>query len=467
MTAGELHPSAQTATRSSFPTGGDAAPAGVPDLHAILDAHLPPALRPAPPRTRALADELHRRLADLPGRPSRHTETLAHRLVTDEVLRAEADRDQNVYLGPLFTRLLSRALPDLVFLPATLAEVEETLVWARETRTPVTLRGAASTALGGAVPCAGGLTLDLSRLDHVDVDVEANVCVVGAGARMRDIHRRLADAGLALPVYSSNLGGTFSGWFVTGGLGLNAFGHRSAGDIVRAADVVLPTGELVRFHADGRLDVPGDEPRHGHREVPRDESEAWFRGRGLEPFGLGDLAGSEGLLGVVVQLVLSVGRRPNVGAFLLRFRSLGDAVAAVEHVMAEAGRTLPRPADLKIVLGAHVAHLRRVWADEDARSWRRRPSALSGGEGMPWSRIDGPRELRAAAAHLSGPDDAADAAGVAYVYVGFLGVRAGRAFAARLGELPGRPRALAGEQSATTAAPRSAVCWRNTFLCQS
>ena len=391
--------------RTSFPSGADPAPEGVADLHAFLDEGLAPGARRAPRRSRELAAQLLARLAALPGHSRRHSATLSQRLVTDDVLRAEADKDQNVYLGAVFTRFLSNALPDVVFLPVTVAEVEAALAWARETSTPVTVRGAASTALSGSVPCDGGLTLDVSRLDHVDVDVAANVCVVGAGARMRAIHRRLADHELALPVYSSNLGGTYAGWFVTGGVGLNAFGRRRAADIVRAADVVLPSGELVRFHADGRLDVPGEGSRAGHREVAADAAEAWFRSRGLEPFGLPDLAGSEGLLGVVVQLVLIVGRRPNVGAFLLEFRHAPDAFAAAERIMAEAGRTSPRPANLKLVLGSHVRHLRAIWAEEDARPWKRRPSSLSGG-GMPWARIDGPVELRSPAAALGAAEGA-------------------------------------------------------------
>jgi FAD/FMN-containing dehydrogenase/ferredoxin len=443
MTAGSPYLSPPTAPRSSFPTGAEPAPDGVADLHSFLDDGLPPGERRAPRRSRELAAQLLERLAGLPGRSARLTATLPQRIVTDDLLRAEADRDQNVYLGPLFTRLLSNALPDVVFLPASLAEVEATLAWARDTATPVTIRGAGSTALGGAVPCLGGLTLDLARLDHVDVDVAADVCVVGAGARLRDIHRRLAEHELALPVYSSNLGGTYAGWFVTGGLGLNAFGRRSAGDIVRAADVVLPSGELVRFHADGRLDVPGEGVRAGHREVAADEAEVWFRTRGLEPFGLSDLAGSEGLLGVVAQLVLSVGKRPNVGAFLLEFRHVTDAFAAVERIMAEAGSTLPRPANLKLVLGSHVKHLRTIWEGEDASGWRRLPSDLSAGRGMPWARIDGPLELRTPAASFAAP--AQGEAGAAYLYVDFLGIRAARAFATSLADLPGRPLALPGE----------------------
>src|SRR5438876_662306 len=127
-------------------------------------------------------------------------------------------------------------------------------------------RGAASAAMGGAVPNDGGLTLDLSRLDGVEIGAPAGVCVVGAGARLRTIHLRLAERGLALRVYPSNLGGTLAGWFVTGGIGMNAFGNGRALASVRAADVLLPSGEHLRFHDDGRLDVPEE----GHRRTLAD-----------------------------------------------------------------------------------------------------------------------------------------------------------------------------------------------------
>jgi FAD/FMN-containing dehydrogenase/ferredoxin len=386
------------------------------------------------------------RLDDL---PADHRQTLPERLVTDQLVREECDRDQNVYLGPLFTRFLSHAVPDLVFLPATPLEVAEAFVWARGERVPVTLRGAASTAMSGSVPCDGGLTLDLSRLEHVDVSAEDDVCVVGGGARMRDIHRRLAEHDLALPVYSSNLGGTYAGWLVTGALGLNAFGPGTALSVVRAADVVLPGGEAIRLHADGRLDVPADEPRRARRELPPDQAEGWFRRRGLPPFGLADLVGSEGTLGAVVQLVLRVGRRPSVGALLLGFERQEQAFAAAAWIAEAAERGAPRPANLKLTFGSHLRHARAVWADEDARAWRRLPSALSAGEGMPWSVIAGPLELGVAPESLA--DGRAESA--AYLYVDFLDETAARTFAARLHELPGRPRALAAE-SARVAADR-------------
>jgi FAD/FMN-containing dehydrogenase len=441
MTSGFDDPTLSAAVRPSFASGpDDPRPADdLPaDLHWFLDDGRAPGEREAPPRTRRLAVSLFARLAGLPGVGERHAVTLEQRIVTDATLRAEADRDQNVYLSRVFTRRLTHAVPDLVFLPAAVAEVEEALRWSRDAGVPVTVRGAASSALGGSVPADGGLTLDLSRLDHIDVNAEDNVCVLGAGARLRTVHRRLAAHDLALPVYPSNLGATFAGWLAGGGLGLNAYGPRRAVDVVHAADVILPNGDLVRFHSDGRLDVPGEGPQHGHREVAADAAEAWFRARGLEPFGLADLAGSEGILGVVVQLVLAVGRRVHVGVFLLRFAAVTDAFAAAAWIDREAGRTLPRPANLRLVLATNLRHQRVLWADDDRRPWRRLPSALSNGADMPWRRIVGPAELGA----RTGEDDGA---GEAYIYVDFLGLTASRSFAARLADVPGGPVALDAE----------------------
>src|SRR5262245_116405 len=205
----------------------------IPDLHFFLDEGRPLEARDAPPRSLALARSLREALAADPegGPPAAN---LRERIITDRLLRSEADRDQNVYLGRLFTRTLTNAVPDVIFQPEDPAESACALRWARAQGVPVTLRGAASTAMGGAVPNEGGLTLDLSRLDEIEIDAAAGVCVVGAGARLRAIHRRLAERDLALRVYPSNLGGTLAGWFATGGIGMNAFGHGRALDSVRA-----------------------------------------------------------------------------------------------------------------------------------------------------------------------------------------------------------------------------------------
>jgi FAD/FMN-containing dehydrogenase/ferredoxin len=413
----------------------------ISDLHFFFDSGASLEERDAPARTRDLALSLHRELSAPAGgaQPG-----LTERIVTDAFLRSEADRDQNVYLGRFFTRVLTRAVPDVLFQPATINEAARTLRWARHHGVPVTLRGAASTAMGGAVPNDGGITLDLSRLDEIEIDAAAGVCVVGAGARLRTVHQRLAEQGLALRSYPSNLGGTLAGWFVTGGIGLNAYGAGTALQSVRAADVALPGGEHVRFHDDGRLDVP-DAP--GKRRTLGPETSAdWFTSRGYPAMTLADLAGSEGVFGLLLHLTVAVEPRPAIGAFLLSFDREDQALEAATWMMGAAAERCGAPANLKFLTGSHLDHVRRVWKDEAAREWRTHSSRWSDGSGLPWTEIRSPAALGATCR-----EDQAKAA--AHVFVDFFDLDRARRFAKMIAECPGSPRVLDSE-SARFAAER-------------
>jgi FAD/FMN-containing dehydrogenase/ferredoxin len=415
----------------------------IPDLNFFFDQGLAFEQRNAPPRTRQLARSLWEALArdaeagePHPGEPEGPPPGLAERIVTDELLREEADRDQNVYLGRLFTRRLTRAVPDLIFQPATAFEAATAMRWARGRRVPVTLRGAASTAMGGSVPNDGGLTLDLSRLDAIDVDAADRVCVIAAGARLRTVHAKLAERGLALRAYPSNLGGTLAGWFLTGGIGLNAYVHGRAVDSVKAADLLLPAGQHVRLHDDGRLDVPDVGARR--KTLSAGDGAGWFRAHGHEPLALADLAGSEGVFGVLLQLTVAVEPRPEIGAYLLRFEERDRALEAAAWIGRESGQRFGPPANLKFLSATHLHHNRDVWSDEDARAWRDPPGARSAGAGLPWARILGPAELGAP----THPDQ--EPAG-GYLFVDFLDPSPARAFAGALAECPGAPRVLGAE----------------------
>ena len=406
----------------------------IPDLNFFFDEGRALGGRDAPPRTRELAESLFAALGAR-DEPEAVKRTLSERIVTDAFLRSEADRDQNVYLGPLFTRTMTRAVPDLIFQPATMGEAAAAMRWSRERGVPITLRGAASTAMGGSVPNDGGLTLDVSRLDEIRIDESEGVCVVGAGARLRAVHTALAGQGLALRVYPSNLGGTLAGWFATGGVGMNAFGDGVALDHVEAAEVLLPSGEHVRFHKDGRLDVAGE--AGGRKPLEGEPAAEWFRARGWPSLALTDLAGSEGAFGLVLQLTVRVEKRAEIGAFLLSFSRREDALEAAAWVRnGDAGGN--PPANLKLFSGSHMHHVRRVWQDEDARAWHRHPSDLSSGADLPWTRIVGPEAVGAVTS--TDHDHAA-----AYLFVDFRPPGAAREFAAALPSMPGSPRVLGGE----------------------
>src|SRR5205814_6792108 len=152
----------------------------------------------------------------------------------------------------------------------------------------------------------------------------------------------------------------------------------------------LPSGDHVRFHDDGRLDVPDGVRR---RTLAAADCAAWFVRQGCAPMVLADLAGSEGVFGILLHLTVAVTRRSELAALLLAFDRDDQALAAAEWVGRVAGTRFPVPANVKYLSGSHLHHMHRVWADEDARAWHAHPSALTDAAGLPWTRIAGPAEL--------------------------------------------------------------------------
>ena len=321
----------------------------IPDLLHLLD-HEPSG------RTRDLASGLEQALIAAFRPEGAALQNLCDRIITDDFMRSELDRDQNVYLGHTFTRVLTRAVPDVVFQPASPRELEIALAWARGARVGVTTRGAGTTAMGGAVPNDGGLLLELSRFDEIHVDEKDQVATIGAGARLKQIHARLADHGMALKTYPSNLGGTLAGWFSAGGLGLNSFAHGPVQNQVRALSVVLPRGEHVRFHDDGRLDVLSPE---SHRFEPSD-GQKWLASRAYTALDIAAFAQSEGQLGVIVALAMAIEPKPDLTPFFAECATEANAFAFVEWILEEEGKHGWTPSNLKFLSAAHVAAVRTL-----------------------------------------------------------------------------------------------------------
>jgi len=332
--------------------------------HALLRARVPSLLQffgslpgTAALRTRALAASLG---ASIREREAAEPD-LEDRILTDDLLRRELSHDQNVYLGRFFTRFLTRAVPDVAFVPATGAELREALRWARRESVPVTTRGAGTTAMSGAVPARGGLVLDLSRLDAIAVSADRRSVTLGAGARLRIVREALAKEGLALLAHPSNLGGTLAGWFATGGLGLNSFRHGPVASQALTVEVALPRGEAVTFHRNGSLEVDEEERR---RTVAAEDAPAWFAERGYGPLTLEDFAGTEGQFGVILSLTLPVHAAPEFICRLFEFDTEAEALRFALWAARTSG-AFP-PANLKFLSASHLEHVRRLRGEGDA-----------------------------------------------------------------------------------------------------
>ncbi|HXF56393.1 MAG TPA: FAD-binding oxidoreductase [Actinomycetota bacterium] len=174
--------------------------------------------------------------------------------------------------------------PAAVVFPSSTEEVAAVLAWAAETATPVVPRGAGLGPAGGAQALPGGVVLDLSRMDRVlAVDPISQTAHAEAGVLGADLEEALGKEGLTVgPLEDSLALCTVGGW-VASRAPLGPAG-RGPGEAVLGLTVVLAGGEVVRLPP---LPWPGPGP---------------------DPRSL--LAGSEGTLGVVTEVVLSVSRAP-------------------------------------------------------------------------------------------------------------------------------------------------------------
>ncbi|MFQ5857740.1 MAG: FAD-binding oxidoreductase [Anaerolineae bacterium] len=212
-----------------------------------------------------------------------------------------------------------RTLPDVVVRPSTSEEVAAVIRYAHEQRLPVTPRAAASTAYYNTVPAQGGILLDLNGLRGlVSFDRESETVAVLPATRWLELDQELRYShGYAVKTYPTSApGATVGGWFNMMGLGVGSLKHGLLADLVTCADVVLPNGQVVTLTRDS------------------DPPLSWF-------------AGSEGTLGVVTRLELSVRPMPQAeGHHLIAFRDLN----ALQRASLALIGTSPTPYNL------HFAH---------------------------------------------------------------------------------------------------------------
>ncbi|GAA4579836.1 FAD-binding oxidoreductase [Micromonospora coerulea] len=142
----------------------------------------------------------------------------------------------------------TRANPAAVLLPESTAEVVVALRHARERGLPIAVRSGGH-GLAGSSSNDGGVVIDLSALNRVDVlDRASRLVRVEAGARWAEVARKLAPYGLAIS--SGDHGNVGVGGLATGGgIGWLVRRHGLTIDHVRAVEVVLADGTVVRADA--------------------------------------------------------------------------------------------------------------------------------------------------------------------------------------------------------------------------
>ena len=163
---------------------------------------------------------------------------------------------------------LYRVVPQVVVRPRHVDEIAATVAVARESGTPLTMRGAGTSIAGNAV--GTGIVVDTSRhLNRVvEVDPEARKAVVQPGTVHATLQRAAAQHGLRFgPDPSTHTRCTVGGMVGNNACGSRALGYGRTSDNVLGLDVLTATGR-------GFGSAPNDRPRRCSTVSTR----SWTRG---------------------------------------------------------------------------------------------------------------------------------------------------------------------------------------------
>jgi glycolate oxidase len=205
-----------------------------------------------------------------------------------------------------------RAQPACVVLPGSTGEVQSVLRLCARDGVPFVARGAGTGLSGGALPVADGVVVSLARMNRVlEIDLESERVVVEPGVANLDVTRAVAAEGyFYAPDPSSQQVCTIGGNLAENSGGAHCLKHGFTVNHVTGAKVVLADGELLEL---GGKSIDGD----GGPDL------------------LGVIVGSEGTLGVAVEITLRVVRQPEVVVTqLAAFSSIDAAGDAVSRVVA-------------------------------------------------------------------------------------------------------------------------------------
>ncbi|HEX5191987.1 MAG TPA: FAD-linked oxidase C-terminal domain-containing protein [Solirubrobacteraceae bacterium] len=150
--------------------------------------------------------------------------------------------------GEPFIGHFTGRLPDVVVFPRSTAEVSAVMAFAFERRIPVVPFGAGSSAEGEIVPVQGGISLDLTGLQALEVRPADLQATIGAGVTRLALERAAGQHGLWFPV-DPGADASLGGMCATNASGTTTVRYGSMRQNVLALEVVRADGDVIRTGA--------------------------------------------------------------------------------------------------------------------------------------------------------------------------------------------------------------------------
>ncbi|KXF76844.1 lactate dehydrogenase [Paramesorhizobium deserti] len=135
--------------------------------------------------------------------------------------------------------------PDIVIFAESAEEVQDVVRICGEHRVPIVPFGTGSSLEGQVNAPAGGVSLDLSRMNRIiRVNADDLDCVVEPGVTRRELNEYLRDTGLFFPI-DPGANASLGGMAATRASGTNAVRYGTMRENVLALKAVMPDGRLI------------------------------------------------------------------------------------------------------------------------------------------------------------------------------------------------------------------------------
>ena len=134
--------------------------------------------------------------------------------------------------------------PAIIAQCKTAEDVARSIEFARANSLEIAVRSGGCDVMGQSV-CEGGMVIDLSSLQEIELSVENRSVRVGAGVRCGALEYALNDAGVVVPLACNPMVG-ISGLTLGGGLGWVLGKHGTTADNVIAMDIITADGSQLR-----------------------------------------------------------------------------------------------------------------------------------------------------------------------------------------------------------------------------
>ncbi|MBA2607280.1 MAG: FAD-binding oxidoreductase [Acidobacteria bacterium] len=208
-----------------------------------------------------------------------------------------------------------------LFIPNTPKEIAEILKEANEKKISVTVSGARTGTVGGAIPF-GGFVVSLEKFNQIkEINEQEQFAVVQSGVVLTDLQKAVGAKNLFYPPdpteWSCQIGGTVA----TNASGAQSFKYGATRKFVEQLEIVLPSGDFLKLKRgevlakDGFIELKTEGGHKIKAKVPtyqqpfvRKNTSGYFSDENLDAIDL--FVGSEGTLGIVTEIKLRLLKKP-------------------------------------------------------------------------------------------------------------------------------------------------------------